>query len=174
MFKRLSILSIIVATMIGFSSCGDDNDDENGFEINSSSSFSINGEKVREVYQTLCEVHTLPALNDEPSHEIELEAYFYYEDELMSFNYGLSASSINALKKGMDITDYMRFYRFYPMNWAITSSKHFEVLSGNAVVESVSSEAVVIRYTNFELLREISNTEDIFTINGTISYTIND
>lgn len=133
------------------------------------SSFTVNGIKISKILYTLCEISSVPKA-------MVLEAHFDYDDTTYSLDMALTSikrlDDVDAGDK-FDADDFT-IYKFYPMNWAYVGSKNHEPLSGTARVKSVSSNAVVIEYSNFKFLRELGGNEDTFTINGTISYTIND
>lgn len=167
MLKRLSIFAFLFATLIGFSSCGgDDDDDTLSGSSGGTSSFTINGKKTGKILYTLCEKGLY--------NSVILEAHFSYDDDMMSFNLSVPFNSISALQKDLDITDDINITRFYPKNGAFIGHKSYEYIDGSAVVKSVSSKEVVVKYSNFRFLRELGDEEDTFTINGTISYTINE
>ena len=169
--KNFSFLAFLLVFCIGFSGCSKDDDPED----NSSSSLTVNGIKVGKFYHTLCEITTYPSYLG-GGKELALEAQFVYADEgIISYDMGVeSITSLSQLKPGMDLTDDIEIYKFYSMTGIIIASHDYEVLSGSAKIESVSSKAVVVRFSKFKFLREIGNNEEEFTINGTISYTIND
>lgn len=165
MLKKIPLLALLLVFSIGFTGCGNDDDDD----LNAnSSSVTINGIKAGKFLYTVCEI-SYPA-------ELALEAHFDYADEgIISFDMGVeSITSLSQLKPGMDLTDHIEIYKFYSMTGVVVASHDYEVLGGRAAIESVSNGAVVVRFTNFKFLREIGNKAKEFTVNGTISYTIND
>lgn len=174
MLKKLSLLTVLFALAIGFNSCS--KDDDGGVESpESSSTLTINNIKAGKMLYTLCEISIYPSYLG-GGKELALEAHFDYSDEgLMSLDVAVpSITSISQLEKGMELTDDIVVNKFYSATGAFTGRKNYEVLGGSAIVEKVSNSAVVVKFSNFEFLRELGNKEETFTVNGTVSYTIND
>lgn len=165
MIKRLSLLSIILTSLACFVACSKDDADNN----DTSSSLTINNIKAGKILYTLCEISGSPK-------EIVFEAHFDYDDEgLVSLDLAVpSITSISKLKKGMDLSDDMIIYKFYSMTGAFIGYKNYEILDGRVIVEKIGSNAVVLKFSNFKFLRELGSNEQTFTVNGTISYSINE
>ncbi len=170
MIKKLSLLSICFILAACFTGCSKDDDPENN-----SSSLTINGEKTGKFIYTLCEITHFPSYLGGGS-ELALEAHFDYADEgIISFDMGVEGiASLSQIEAGTDITDDIEINKFYSMTGVVIGREDYEITDGSAVIESVSSKAVVVRFKNFRFIRELINNETEFTLNGTISYTIND
>lgn len=161
MKKSTALLLGIVFLMMG--GCSKDEPSSN-----KDSSFSVNGTKISKILYTLCEISPSPK-------EMVLEAHFGYDDTTYSLDVAIpSIKSLDDIDQGdkFDADDF-EIYKFYSMSGTFVGSKNYEPLSGSATVKSVSSKALVIEYSNFKFLRELGSKEDTFTINGTISYTVN-
>lgn len=168
MLNRISLLSFIFVSALCLNSCSSDDDDDN-VEVGTSSALTINNVKVGKTLYTLCEISGSPK-------EIVFEAHFDYSDEgLMSLDLAVpTITSISQLKKGMELSDDIVIYKFYSMTGSFVGHKNYEVLDGSVKIESISSTAVVLKFSNFEFLRELGNDEQTFKVNGTVSYSIND
>lgn len=132
------------------------------------SSFSVNGTKITNILYTLCEISYSPK-------EMVLEAHFGYDDSTYSLDMALpSIRSLDEVEEGdkFDVDDFY-IYKFYPMSGAYVGSQDYEAISGSAKVKSISSKALVMEYSNFKFIRELGSKEETFTINGSISYSIN-
>lgn len=165
MTKYLSILFLLFASFMTLSSCGDDNNDE----PENPTSLTFNGVNVGKMFYTLCEISSLP-------NEIIFEAHFNYGDEgLTSFDLAVpSIKSFSQLEIGMELADDITIYKFYSTTGAFVGHKRYEALGGSIKVQSVTSNEVVLKFNNFEFVRELGSNEQTFKVNGTIAYTIND
>lgn len=174
MLNKLSLFTLLCALAVGFSACSSD-DDEPSADAGTSSAFTINNIKAGKILNTLCEITEYPSWLG-GGKELALQARFDYSDEgMMDLDMAVSGiSSLSQLKKGMELSDDMAIYRFYSMFGAYVGHENYEVLSGKATVEKIGSSAVDVKFTNFTFLRELENDEETFTVNGTISYTIDD
>ena len=160
--KNLGVF-LLGIILLGCGGCSKDEPSTND------SSFSINGTKISKILYTLCEISPSPK-------EMVLEAHFGYDDSTYSLNMALySIKSLDGIKAGdkFDADDF-DIYKFYPMSGAFIGSQYYEPLSGSATVKSISNKALVMEYSSFKFSRELGSREETFTINGTISYTIND
>lgn len=166
MTKYLSIFFLLFAPLT-FRSCGNDDNDDPGNSAGTST-LTINGVKVGKMYNTLCEISSFPK-------EIVFEADFVYgEDGLTAFNLAVpSITSISGLERGMELADEITIYKFYSSTGVFLGYKRYEALGGSIKVQSVTSEEVVLKFKNFEFIRELGNNEQIFEVNGTIAYKIN-
>ena len=163
-FLRLSSLALIAILSLSLNSCKSDDEPSS----NKDSSFSVNGTKISNILYTLCEISSSPK-------EMALEAHFRYDDTTYSLDMAIpSIRSLDDIDPGdkFDADDF-EIYKFYPMSGAYVGSQDYEPISGKATVKSISSKALVIEFSNFKFLRELGSKEDTFTINGSISYSIN-
>lgn len=161
MKKTTALLFGIVFLMMG--GCSKDEPSSN-----KDSSFSVNGTKISNILYTLCEISSSPK-------EMVLEAHFGYDDSTYSLDMALpSIRSLDEIEVGdeFDAEDF-DIYKFYPMSGAYVGSQDYEPISGSATVKTISSKALVIEYSNFKFIRELGSKEDTFTINGSLSYSIN-
>lgn len=173
MLKKLSLLVIILASTVGFVSCGNDEDD--GPEAGTTGTITVNNIKGGKILYTLCEIFNYPSYLGGDK-EMILEVHFDYGDEgLMSFNVAVPRiTSLSQLENGMDLTDDMEVRKFYSYTGSFIGSKNYEVLGGSAIVEKISGTDVVVKFSNFKFLRELGSNEETFTVNGTVAYEINE
>lgn len=169
MAKYLSILLMLFVSLTTLSSCGDDDNDEPENPTETTSTLTFNGVKVGRIFNTLCEISGSPK-------EIVFEADFDYSDEGMTaFNLAVpTIKSISELEKGMELVDDITIYKFYSSTGAFVGYKRYEALDGSIKVQSVTSKEVVLKFNDFEFVRELGNDEQTFKVNGTIAYKIND
>lgn len=147
--------------------CGCSNEDE---PKSGNSSFSINDEMIetKDILYTLCEYN--PLLK-----ETVFEAHFKYNDDTYSFDIALpSVKAIDDLGIGDEFdADEFIINKFYSMYGSFIGNKDYEPISGTVEVKSISAKVIVMKFSNFKFRRELGSKEDIFTINGSISYSIN-
>lgn len=170
MAKYLSILLMLLISLTTLSSCGDDdNDSDEPGNPTGTSTLTFNGVKVGKMLSTLCEISGSPK-------EIVFEAHFNYGEEgLTSFNLAVpSIKSISELENGMELADDITIYKFYSSTGAFVGHKRYEAIDGSIKVQSVTSKEVVLKFNNFEFIRELGDDEQTFKVNGSITYKIND
>lgn len=161
MQKKLSILLLLLTSVISIISCSND-DEPNNESSGSSSSFTINGEKIGKILNTLCKVS---------SREVAFEMQFNYGDEVISFEMAdIRIKSISDLSKGMNLEDDIEIYKFYSFTGAFVGYERYEAIGGSIKVQSVTDKEVVLKFNNFEFIRELGNNEDTIKVNGSISY----
>ena len=155
MTKKLSIVCGVIISLLTMLSC--DND------ISSEAEVTFNGAKIGDILYTVCEI-SYPG-------ELDLEAHFVSEEGNVSFDMtAFDINSLSELKKGMDITDLLEINQFYP--GIVAARQYYEIVGGTAIIESCSSKAIKVKFSNFQFTREIGNLEDEIIVNGSISYTI--
>lgn len=160
---------MMFVSLTTLSSCGGDDNDEPENPAETTSTLTFNGVNVGKMFYTLCEISSLP-------NEIIFEAHFNYGDEgLTSFDLAVpSIKSFSQLEIGMELADDITIYKFYSTTGAFVGHKRYEALGGSIKVQSVTSNEVVLKFNDFEFVRELGNNEQTFKVNGTIAYTIND
>lgn len=158
--KKLSIFYIL-SLIICLGACTKDE------PSNKDSSFTINGTKITNILYTLCETST-------SSTKTMLEAHFKYDEQTYSLNMALPIRSLDEIEEGdkFDADDFY-IYKFYPLSGAFVGHEDYEPISGKATVKSISNKALIMEYSCFKFLRELGSKEETFTINGTISYIVN-
>lgn len=168
MKRSLQILIFFLFLSCCFVACGIDE------PTSEDSSLTINNNNIGKMLNTLCEITEYPSYLG-GGKELSMEADFTYNDDgIMIFNMSVpSIRSLSQLKMGMDLSDYITIYTFRPMHVALIDAR-YNVLSGSATVENISNTALVLKFSNFKILREFGNKEETFTLNGTISYAIKD
>lgn len=174
MLKRFSLFLITLASLtVSFSSCSNDSDDDI-VEPGTTSSLTFNDVKAGKMLNTVCEITSYPSSLG-GGKELTLDATFIFGDEWMAFDLAVpTITSISQLEKGIELADDIVIYKYFPFNSAFIGHERYEVMSGNATVEKVSNSDVTVKFSNFTFLRELGSDEETFTVNGTISYTIND
>lgn len=166
---KKSLLLILAACVLSLGTLSCSKDDDPGTKNNSGTTFTVNNTEISssDIFYTVCQYSN--ALR-----ETIFEVNFAYDDDTYSFNISLpSVKSVDDLETG-DTFDADDFYvnTFYSMYGSYVGFKDYQTISGKVSVKSKSENKVVLNFSNFKFNRQLGNNEDIFTINGPISYNI--
>lgn len=160
MKKRSSILALFGLAIMFLSLSACSKDDDKGVEGGSSSTLSINGEKISKIVTSQVE-----------GDGFLLDCWFndwYFEFEFKYYG------SVSKLSAGDDITEDIRIRRCSGLNEMLVDAS-YDIIDGSVSVASVSSKTVTLKFSNLNLQEYLgSSKRKEYTFNGNVTYDIFD
>lgn len=158
------LLFIVTISFLSFS-CSNGNEEPVG-----SSSLTINDRKIGKVYNAQCiDRHYSEMLGGDYTTVFEMQ--FEYDQELTIFSIEWPIKT-SQLREGMDLLneDEPESVTFRGV-MSIEVGVDYEDFEGKVIVQSISSESVTLKYSNFTFLK--SSGHKSYAINGTMTYNLN-